>query len=103
MARHTRMHSTGRARAAGPESPGTRAAGGGSRATRSDVPGRDVEDLPSGVTGPRRVRTRRSPVRLSRPEPPHGPVRSPDTAVQGLRLHGDAALPLAVLVLSEPR
>ena len=42
-------------------------------------------------------------VRPARPEPAHRAVRPPDPSVQGLRLDGDAALPLAVLLLSESR
>ena len=42
-------------------------------------------------------------VRLPRPEPADRRVRPSDPAVQGLRLDRDAALPLAVLLLPEPR
>ena len=42
-------------------------------------------------------------VRLPRPEPADRAVRPADSSVQGVRLDGDAALPLAVLVLSESR
>ena len=48
-------------------------------------------------------RARRRRVRLSRPESAHRAVRPSDSSLQGVRLHRDAALSLAVLVLSESR
>ena len=41
--------------------------------------------------------------RLPRPEPAHLRLRPPHPSVQGLRVDRDAALPLAVQLLSEPR
>ena len=49
------------------------------------------------------VEQRRPRVRLPRPQPAHRRVRPPDSSLQGLRLDRDAALPLAVLLLPEPR
>ena len=40
--------------------------------------------------------------RLPRPQPAHLRLRPPHPSVQGLRVDGDAALPLAVQLLSEP-
>ena len=42
-------------------------------------------------------------MRPARFEPADRGVRPPDPAVQGVRLDGDAALPLALFVLPEPR
>jgi hypothetical protein len=64
---------------------------------------RDVQDVPlvpDGAGGDRAVGL---DVRPARPEPAHRAVRPADPAVQGLRLDGDAALQLALLVLPEPR
>ena len=77
----------------------------GARAQRPDLPGRDVEDVSPGAAGAQEVdrRERRLRGRLPRSQPAHRGVRPRDLSVQGLRLDGDAALPLAVLVLPEPR
>ena len=71
-------------------------------AQRRHLPRRDLEDV-----SPRRARQRRAEPgqgrgRLPRPQPAHLGVRQEDPPVQGLRLDGDAALPLAVQLLSEP-
>ena len=42
-------------------------------------------------------------VRRPRPQPSHGAIRPSDSSLQGVRLHRDAALSLAMLVLSESR
>ena len=42
-------------------------------------------------------------VRPARPQPPHLRIRPRDLSLQGLRFHRHAALPLAVLLLSQSR
>ena len=49
------------------------------------------------------VERSRRRVRLPRPQPAHGAIRPSDSSLQGVRLHRDAALSLAVLVLPESR
>ena len=74
------------------------------RAARPDLPRRDVEDVPPREA--RRARGRaaaRLRMRLPRPQPSHRRVRAPDPALQGLRLDRHAALPLALLLLSQSR
>ena len=71
-------------------------------AQRRHLPGRDLEDVP-----PRRARQRGADEgagrgRFPRPEPAHLRLRPQDPSVQGLRVDGDAAVPLAVQLLSEP-
>ena len=71
---------------------------------RSKLPGRDVEDFPlghdgqAGLLGNKGFRSR-----SSRPEPAHFGIRPRHLSVQGMRLHGNAALPLALLLLPESR
>ena len=72
-------------------------------AQRPDLPGRDVQELSPG--GDRRGGDRaraRLRGRAARPQPAHLGVRPADPSLQGLRVDGDAALPLALLLLSQP-
>src|SRR5712691_10706662 len=103
MARHPRADSTGRTGAEAGRKPFPRPADCRRRAPRSDVPGRDVEDVPPRPDGARGDGARAGHVRPPRPEPPDRGVRPSDPALQGVRLDGDAALSLAVLVLCQSR
>src|SRR5205085_2480124 len=71
-------------------------------ADRRDLPKRNVEDVShrddrAGADG----KGNRVEDRLSRLEQSHLGVRPRDLPLQSLRLDGDAALPLALLLLSE--
>ena len=73
-------------------------------AQRSHLPGRNVEDFPAGEHGARSRRRRRLRGRISSTSAALDVrIRPRHLSLQGLRLDRDAALPLAVLVLPEPR
>ena len=73
------------------------------RAQRPDLPGRDVQELPSGEDRRAGVRARtRFRGRAARSQPSHLGVRPQHPSLQGLRIDSHAALPLAVLLLSQP-
>ena len=68
-----------------------------------DPAGRSRVLLVAGAAGARGDRAVPVHLRSARSEPAHRPVRTPDPALQGVRVDGHAAVPLAVLLLSEPR
>ena len=70
-------------------------------AQRAHLPGRDVEDLAAGQNLPNRISGNRPCRRHPRPQPAHVGIRQADPSVQVLRRHRDAAVPLAVQLLSE--
>ena len=71
---------------------------------RTHLPRRNVEDLAAGDSRARHHRRREwLRGRSARPFAARLRIRPRDLSVQGLRLDRDAALPLAVLLLSEPR
>ena len=73
------------------------------RGTTRPVPARCRRRSGWSSSPARSSRRARLRVRPARPEPSHRAVRTPDPALQGVRLDRHAALPLALLLLSEPR
>ena len=72
-------------------------------AQRPELPRRDVQDLAAGRDGAPGDRARaRLRGRGARSQPADLAVRPADPSLQGLRVDGAAALPLAVLLLSQP-
>ena len=71
---------------------------------RAHLPRRIVKDLAAGDDGARNLRARAAARgRGPRSQPADLRIRPHDPSVQDLRLDRDAALPLAVLLLSQPR
>ena len=104
MARRASSESTGRASTEEPARTGQSAADcrGGASATRPVLARCRRHSgwrARTQAVGARQAIRGRSP----RSQPPHRGVRPPDPPVQGLRLNRDAAVPLAVLLLSQPR
>ena len=74
----------------------------GSPRNDGTCPGEISKTFRLAAPGAGRPRRRADRGRLPRPEPAHLRVRPQDPPVQGLRVDGDAALPLAVQLLPEP-
>lgn len=72
-------------------------------AQRTHLSGRDVEDLAPARSRTRGGSGRRRRVRRARTQPPDVRIRARHPSLQRLRIHGDAAVPLALLLLSQPR
>ena len=75
----------------------------GRRSQRAHVSRRAEQDPAPRRRGVRRAAPRWRPRRPARSVGDHRRVRPGDLSVQGLRVDGDAAVSLALLVLSEPR